>query len=164
MNYPTILLLAACLSVAGYLIYRYCIRGAGKVGWRDVLYLGHVFFFGVLIFGAVMGGWLFFTNLQRHRGFDRQLWNGYPEQRVAMVDDLIRHHLLDAKPLAGVEGLLGTPLRVFKDSLGCRLGYYLGVRKGPFSADPEFLIVDIRNGRAGHYYVRPGVPYVYNPD
>ena len=164
MNYQTILALAGCLALAGFLVYRYCIRGGGRLRLRDVFYLGHVFLLAVFIFSLIMGSWLFLTNLRHRRAFDRGVWNGYPEQRVQMVDDLIHHHLLDGKPLAGVEGLLGTPLRVFKDSLGCRLGYYLGVPRGAFSADPVFLIVEIRGGRAEKYFVKAGVPYVYNPD
>jgi hypothetical protein len=163
MNYPTILTLAGCTALAGFIVYRFCIRVNGKVRLRDIFYLGHVFILAVLIFAGIMGGYLTLTHVQHHRAFDSGLWNAEPEKRIEMADDLIRHHLLDARPVSEVTGLLGSPLRVIKDSLGSRLGYYVGIPKGPFSADPEFLIVDIRNGRAGRYYLKPGVPYVNTP-
>jgi hypothetical protein len=163
MNYPTILTLTGCIALACFLVYRGCIRDSGKVRLRDVFYLGHVFILTVVLFVTVMGGYLVLTRLPTHRPFDRRLWSADPERRVEMVDDLFHRRLLDKKPASDIKELLGAPLRVFKDSLGYRMGFYLGIPKGPFCADPDFLIVDVRNGRAGRYYIKPGIPYVNNP-
>jgi len=163
MNSPTILTLLGCLALASFIVYRSFIRGNGKLRLRDLFYLGHVFILSLLIFVAVMGSYMVLTRLPVHRRFDDQAWNMDPERRVEMIDDLFHRRLLDKKPASYITALLGNPLRVFKDSLGYRMGFYLGVPKGPFSADPEFLIVDIRNGQSDRYYIKPGVPYVNNP-
>jgi hypothetical protein len=160
MNYPTIVMLTGCTALAGFIVYRYFIRGNGKAGLRDIFYLGHVFILTLLIFVGIMGSYMVLTRLPQHRAFDRRLWDAEPGRRIEMANDLLRHHLLDAKPLSAVKELLGAPVYVIDDSLGSRLGYYLGIPKGPFSVDPEFLIVDIRNGHAGHNYLQTGVPFV----
>lgn len=160
MNYPTILVLTGCAALAGFLIHRWCLAGRGKLQLRDLFYLGHVFILTLLIFIIVMGGYMVLTRLPKHRAFEQRSWLADPGRRVEMADDLLRRHLLDKKPLASIKELLGSPASVFDDSLGYRLGYYLGIPKGPFSVDPIFLMVDIRNGHAGHSYLQTGVPFV----
>jgi hypothetical protein len=160
MNYPTILTLLGCIALACFIVYRYCIRSKGGFRPRDIFYLGHVFVLTVLIFVVVMGGYMVLTRLPHRRAFDRGLWAGEPGRRIEMADDLLRRRLLDAKPAAEIKELLGSPVCELSDSLGYRLGYYLGIPKGPFAADPVFLIVDIRNGQAGRSYLQNGVPFI----
>jgi len=160
MNYPTILILTGCAALAGFLIYRWCLRGKGKLRARDLFYLGHVFILTLLIFVVVMGGYMVLTRLPVHRAFEQRSWLAEPGRRVEMVGDLLHRRLLDAKPIASIKELLGSPVSVFDDTLGYRLGYYLGIPKGPFSADPIFLLVDIRNGHAAKSYLQTGVPFV----
>ena len=156
----TILVLLCCAVVAVFIVYRSCVHGKRRLRIQDIFYLGHVFILTLVLFCSGAGGYLWITRHPRHSDFNEERWKAEPEKRAELVDDLIRRRLLDSKDVAGVKALLGKPLKVFDDSLGYRLGYYLGVKRGPFSTDPDFLIVDIIREHVGDYYIKPGVPYI----
>jgi len=156
----TILVLLGCAVVAAFIVYRSCVYGKRRLRVHDIFYLGHVFILTLVLFFSGVGGYLLITRHPRKTAFTEERWKADPEKRAELVDDLMRRRLLESKDVADVKALLGRPVRVFDDSLGYRLAYYLGVKRGPFSTDPDFLIVDIRKGHVGHYYIKPGVPYI----
>jgi hypothetical protein len=156
----TILVLFGCAVVATLVVYRSCVYGKRRLRIQDIFYLGHVFILTLVLFCSGVGGYLFITRHPRHSDFKEEQWKAEPERRVELVDDLMHRRLLDSKDVAGVKALLGKPVRVFDDSLGYRLAYYLGVKRGPFSTDPDFLIVGFSKEHVGDYYIKPGVPYI----
>lgn len=80
--------------------------------------------------------------------------------RAAIVDDLISSDILKAKQQKAVVTLLGTPIRTYDENKLIKMAYYTGFRSKPFSIDPGFLIVEIKNGQVGRYYLKEGVPYL----
>ncbi|TBO44283.1 hypothetical protein [Pedobacter kyonggii] len=81
------------------------------------------------------------------------------EGRSTIVDDLIDNNILRTRLETEVIDLLGKPIRTYNENKLTKLAYYVGFRNKPFAVDPEFLIIEMKNGHVGNYYLQEGVPY-----
>ena len=75
-----------------------------------------------------------------------------------MADDLIRRKLLDGMDRVDVEKLLGPSLANLSesgiDSSKWHNGYHLGLERGPFALDDEFLVIRFNTqGRVAEYRI-----------
>lgn len=159
MAFNTWSVLMSCSLIALLAVYRYFIHGR-KLKAGDIFYLGHVFVLACFLVTLYMTVSMTIKFHQHCMTFDQHRWKTDPEKRVEIVDDLIRSGLLKSKSGVEIAGLLGSPVRTYKDSTGDRLGYYLGIRNTPFQIDPEFLMVELKKGYVSRYYIKKGVPYI----
>lgn len=157
MNNGFIVLLV-CLTISVFIIFKACIPKTRKLRIADVWYLGHVFILTLLLFTAYSAIYYNFLFHQRKLPFSHSLWNA-DQRRVDIVDDLIASKMLDRTDSAGVIGLLGKPMREYRDGAKLRMGYYLGFPNKVLAIDPDFFIVEFENGKVVKYYQKAGVPY-----
>lgn len=75
--------------------------------------------------------------------FTTSRWLNYPEERVKIVDDLFRKHVLEGLSKDQVIDLLGpeTENAYFKEP--GNMVYYLGPERGLISLDSEWLVIEL---------------------
>ncbi len=159
MNNTSVVYLA-CLLAALTVVIRVCLSSAHKWKFSDLVYLGHVFVLSVVFFLLYTGTYLLLLHRQPESAFNKQRWQTAPEERAAMVNDLVNGGSLRDKTPGEIKNMLGLPMRVYKDSAGYRWGYYAGIRNSPFHIDPDFLVLQISEEKVKGYYIKPGVPYI----
>ena len=117
----------------------------------------------VVFFLLLAGCWAFLWFMGerpdlRNQRFDRERWHAFDaydttasrgDDRVWMVDDLLRRYELKEMTAAEVLHLLGEPERKFDFPDGARYTYDLGPCRGPVPIDHEWLTIYFdRQGRA----------------
>jgi len=157
MNSNVILLAIFILSLA--CIYGLLMKRKGRIVPKDIFYLGHVFILTLLLFWAYTAIYLAVTFRERHFPFDKEVWRSNREERVCMVDDLIRRKVLNSLNEDNTVALLGDPMEKRKDSVSVRYAYYLGFRNNALAIDPEFLMLKFKKGQLDNYYLSKGVPH-----
>ena len=92
---------------------------------------------------------------QRTPHFSTDLWLKEPEERTAIVDELLETHELKGMTKADILVLLGTPDNeagyFVEDN---RFVYWLGPERGWMSIDSEWLLIDFENDVVVEYAIR----------
>lgn len=142
------------------IVYRAFLFRKPLLKLQNLFYLGHVFVLTVLLFSIYAYVFLHVKFKQEKKVFNQELWKTDVEGRAAIVDNLIDHDILRAKRQTEVIELLGPPIRTYYENKLIKMAYYAGFRNKPFAIDPEFLMVEIKNGYVDRYYLKEGVPYL----
>jgi len=108
----------------------------------------------ILYTGAVIFMLLIFSYAPS-REFSKEEWLDKKEQRVELVDDLIDRKMLDGLTENEVLELLGEPEKnnYYFKSLEWDFIYYLGLERGLFRIDSEWLLIWIEDGVVDRYEI-----------
>ena len=86
--------------------------------------------------------------------FSTSKWLNGPEERTAIVDDLLAKHELVGMTEAEVVALLGGPNNDYGYfNADDRYVYYMGPERGLISIDSEWLILDFTDGVVSNSYI-----------
>ena len=135
-NGKLILLISFVLSAT--LIYRILKMRKRKITlWDTLVYSGHVFFLGVIIYIVYTLTYYSVVNHYSQKQFSVKDWSDFPEKRYELYKDIQRSEMLIDKDKGRVNELLGTP-SFYNDSI---YYYYLGIEPGLFTINPKYLII-----------------------
>lgn len=86
--------------------------------------------------------------------FSTSKWLGNPEERTAIVDDLLEKYELVGMSEENVLSLLGEPDNDYGYfNADNRYVYYMGAERGLFGIDSEWLILDFMDGVVSDSYI-----------
>ena len=87
--------------------------------------------------------------------FSTAKWLNYPEERTAIVNDLLEKYELVGMTEADVAALLGEPNNDYGYfNADNRYVYYMGPERGLISIDSEWLLLDFTDGRVSGAYIK----------
>lgn len=156
----SIIILSICAVLSCIIVYRIFLLRKSILTLHNIFYLGHIFLVTMLLFAVYSYVFLHLKFREEKKIFSKELWKADMEGRTAIVDHLIESHILNERLPTEVVILLGKPIRTYQEkNKSIKMAFYLGFRNRPFMIDPEFLIVEIKDGRVDRYYLKEGVPY-----
>jgi hypothetical protein len=154
-----IFVLSMCAICSFIIIYKTCFSQRKKLQWSDLIYLGHFFWFTILLFIGYCWAYFNIEFRQKKVEFNNVTWKKELNKRVEMVDDLMEVKLLDQKNIPQVVEILGRPMIGFEDKSKIEFFYYVGIPQRVLKIDPEFLVVDFVQGSVKKYYLRSAGPF-----
>lgn len=120
-------------------------------GEKEMLKTKHInYILGIIVLFFVIA----IASYHLNRTFSTSKWLNNPEERTAIVDNLLKKHELVGMNEADVVALLGEPNN---DSgyfnADNRYVYYLGTKRGLISTDSEWLILDFTEGIVSDFFI-----------
>jgi hypothetical protein len=97
-----------------------------------------------LIYIGLVTLWLYSMNYYPTNDFDREKWFANEEKRYELSEDLIESKMLIGKTKLQVRKLLGDEGNFDESD---NWNYYLGLKPGLFSIDPDMFEIIFKNGK-----------------
>ena len=122
---------------------------------KEVQKSKHINYIVVGIFAAVVLAVIITYVVYHHKHtFSTSKWLNNPEERTAIVDDLLEKHEFVGMTEADVVTLLGEPNNDYGYfNADNRYVYYMGLERGLISIDSEWLILDFTDGVVSNSYI-----------